>query len=612
MSIPPEGPILTSIADREYPVVPRNVNSTISSESLSRATNPPTPIPYSVPEETPSSDPVISFGGIYFEQPLSSSSLSSSSSSLPQPTVAAPDSQGLFNIPSDEAEALAATSAAENLVGTPRESQEPAADNQESEAALPVSTTEVSTEETGLPGEVGLSTTTEAGPVVSTTQKVKDVPTQVTEKPTHTRGEDKLKNGDIFETGSRVSLGKSSGSEDDGRSSSKEDDRSSLKDYDRSDNEDTAPTQTEESPRTLASAELENGAVATIPSEPIPSDGGSGSPSGPASSNAAGLDDSRKAGVIAGTVVGAVSAVALIVFLLWFWRKRSQKHKYSIQTPVFDAPQSGKTEKTWEFDTASVGPTPRSARFAEAVKYKLNATGNMLKPVSSPGWKRGAKMKGGDSKFMNSPPPAALMNGRAAIRSGTNAMSAKDRLEDGQLPAKEGVDFNGGRPVARGAGGRNSLDRRASDGSSHQLSGALGLMPNDARARGNNPFSGVHAVQQNLQPRANPFDDRHQAVAPLAMTLPQTTYDPRPAQRPRGSTTGSILRRYPSSSSRANARSDQFDLEIGPHPGTLVRPDSYTSRVSSVSDWAELGPGYRPAGLNWTEQRRLGGVGEAL
>lgn len=595
MSTLTEGPILTSIPDREYPVVPRNVNSTVSSKSLSRATNPPTPIPYSVPEETPSSDPVISLGGKYFEQPLSSSSLSSfsSSSSLPQPTVAAPDSQGLFNVPSDDAEALATTSTTEDLVGTPRESQEPAADNQESEAALRVLTTEVSTEETGLLGEVGLATTTEAGLVVSATQKVEDVPTQVTEKPTHIGGEDKLKNGDIFETGSRVSLGETSGSKDD--------DRSSSKDADRSDNEDMVPTQTEESPGTLASVKLENEAMATVPSEPIPSDGGSGSPSGLASSNAAGLDDSRKVGVIAGTVVGAVSAVALIVFLLWFWRKRSQRHKYSIRTPVFDAPQSGKTEKTWEFDTASVGPTPRSARFAEAVKYKLNTTGNMLKPVSSAGWKRGAKMNGGDSKCMNSPPPAALVNGRAAIRSGTNAMSAK-----------ENVDFNGSRPVARGAGGRNSPDRRASDGSAHQFSGALGLMPNDARARGNNPFSDIHAVQQNLQPRANPFDDGDQAVAPLATTLPQATYDPRPVQRPRGSTTGSILRRYPSSSSRANARSDQFDLEIGPHPGTLVRPDSYTSRVSSVSDWAELGPGYRPAGPDRTEQIRPGGVGEAL
>ncbi|KAL6852804.1 hypothetical protein ACO1O0_007352 [Amphichorda felina] len=557
MSTLTEGPILTSIADREYPVVPRNVNSTVS------------------------------------------------------------NSQGLFNVPSDDAEALATTSTTEDLVGTPRESQEPAADNQESEAALRVLTTEVSTEETGLPGEVGLATTTEAGLVVSATQKVEDVPTQVTEKPTHIGGEDKLKNGDIFETGSRVSLGETSGSKDDDRSSSKDDDRSSSKDddrssskdddrssskdADRSDNEDMVPTQTEESPGTLASVKLENEAMATVPSEPIPSDGGSGSPSGLASSNSAGLDDSRKVGVIAGTVVGAVSAVALIVFLLWFWRKRSQRHKYSIRTPVFDAPQSGKTEKTWEFDTASVGPTPRSARFAEAVKYKLNTTGNMLKPVSSAGWKRGAKMNGGDSKCMNSPPPAALVNGRAAIRSGTNAMSAK-----------ENVDFNGSRPVARGAGGRNSPDRRASDGSAHQFSGALGLMPNDARARGNNPFSDIHAVQQNLQPRANPFDDGDQAVAPLATTLPQATYDPRPVQRPRGSTTGSILRRYPSSSSRANARSDQFDLEIGPHPGTLVRPDSYTSRVSSVSDWAELGPGYRPAGPDRTEQIRPGGVGEAL
>jgi len=130
-------------------------------------------------------------------------------------------------------------------------------------------------------------------------------------------------------------------------------------------------------------------------------------------------------------------------------------------------------------------------------------------------------------------------------------------------------------------------------------------MLTDSRARGNNPFSDTHAIRQNPPPPSNAFDDAHQSIPPP----PQTAYGAR--ARPRGSTTGSMAHR--SSFGRSNVRSDQFDLEIDPHPGTRIRGISLTSRVSSLSNYSEPGPDVGPAALRWASTSPpRGGVGEAL
>ena len=568
MSALPERGILTSIGGQQHATAPRNDNSTIINGSPSRPTNLPTPTQNDALEAILSSAAVTSLDGIFLEQPSSSSSSLSFSNSSPsfESTVVASNSQALLNFSLSGAEAPAATSAGEGLIDAPEGSQEPEADEQESQGALPLSTSEGLTEETGVSAGLVLATPTEEEAVVSPTQGIEDAATQVTEDPTPVGEGGKLRNGDFDGTGLRDSPRETSRLEVD----------------DQSDDENTAPAGIDGTPGTMTTIGLEDGAATTMSTGSKTSGDDSGLSNELSNSGAAGSDGSRKTGVIAGSVVGAVAAVALIAFLLWFRRKRSQRDKYTIRSPVFKPPKSSRTEKTWEFDTASLGPTPRSARFAEAVRYKLNATGNMFKPTASPGRNRGVNIERGDSPFMDSASSPADVNGGAGIRAG-----------------------------ARGAAGRISPDRRASDGSAHWLSGTLGLVPNDPRPRRNNPFSDAHAVQQNPQPRSNPFDDAHQAVAPMA-TLPQTTYDPGAVQRPRGLTTASILRHHPSSASRANVRSDQFDLEIGPHPGTLVRPDSFTSRVSSLRDWTELGPCYGSATPGRADQRRPGGVGEAL
>lgn len=619
MSALPEGAILTTIDGRKCTAVPRNISITTDDGLPSATANLPSSAPNDDPQEENSSSSATSIGGILVEEPFSSTTssilpISSSSSSA----VAVSTSPGLRIRPSDKGEAPAATSTGEARVDGPVESSDPIADEEETEGNLPVSTSDGVVEETGASGEPSQATPTEDGVVISTrTRNTKDATTQITEDPTpagRTGGEgeevtDETRSGDSPE--------ETSGPEDD-----------------ESNDETVALTETDGSPGAAITTTLDGGVVTTIPHSAIPSGDNPDSPGGSPNSDFTGSEsqndgsvNSRRAGVIAGSVVGAVAAVALIAIFIWFWKKRSQRHKYAIQTPVFEPPNSGRTDKTWEFDSGSVGPTPRSARIAEAVGYKFSAIGKMLKPTPSPGGGPGVNMNRGNSQFMAST-SSARANEDAAIRPGASEISATDRLGNWWSRVREDASFNwrlrngganeishfaGSGAVARGANGGSSTDRRGSDSSAYDFSGALGLMLNDARTRGNDPFSDTHAVQQSQRPRANPFDDSHQAVAPLS-ALPQTTYDPRAVQRPRGSTAGSIIRRHQSSTppSRTNIRSDQFDLEIDPHPGTRVRGDSLTSRVSSLSDWTEPGPDVGRAALNWAERGRTAGVGEAL
>lgn len=348
---------------------------------------------------------------------------------------------------------------------------------------------------------------------------------------------------------------------------------------------------------------LEDGLMTTIPSD---------SPDSPTlipdsdvvDGSNDGTMDPRKAGVVVGAVVGAAVAAALVAFFLWFSMKRRQRPRYIIHTPVFKSPNSGSSGKTWEFDADSLGPTPRSERILEAMGNKFNNIGKIFKPTSSP--PRGestVSMDRGHPQFLEPAPrpEKGVSPGDAAVEPGPRELSTKDRLGDWWSRVREDADFNwrlrndevadmsradgGGAAMARGVPGRMSSTRRASFGSTHDVSGALGLTLTDSRARGNDPFSDTHAIRQNPPQPSNPFDDAHQSIAPP----PQAAYGVRgDTLRPRGSTTASMARRELAASfGRSNVRSDQFDLEIDPHPGTRIRGDSLTSRVSSLRNCTE-------------------------
>jgi hypothetical protein len=363
-----------------------------------------------------------------------------------------------------------------------------------------------------------------------------------------------------------------------------------------------------------------------------------------ASSNSATDGGSPSTAVIAGSAVGGVAALILVLALLIWWMKRraDKRHTYVIQTPVFSPPRTGGSEKTWEFDTGSVGPTPRSAKLAEAMNNKLTAVGKIFSIKSGgEGRSEGVRMNRGNSQFIEElPMPAhSRQNSR---RGGSRRSSEQIRPANPfagvwsrnkqEAEASHGHPPRGGRAAKRTSSEtpqtRRPLDFSSSKASSEDFAGALGLMLNQVATKdgGENPFSDRNEVRQGQVTRrsANPFADAH-AIKDAG------PYDPR-TQRPRGSTTGSILQPprlflRPETAlleARSNVRSDQFDLEIEKPNASYSDPtaertgdpsmtgagrDSYTSRVTSnlsldsMDAWGEPGPDVGPGSVSRTQQQ---------
>lgn len=354
-----------------------------------------------------------------------------------------------------------------------------------------------------------------------------------------------------------------------------------------------------------------------------------------ASSDSATDGGSPSTVVIAGSVVGGVAALVLLLGLLIWWMKRraDNRHTYVIKTPVFSPPKTGGSEKTWEFDTGSVGPTPRSAKLAEAMNNKLTAVGKIFNIKSgAEGRSEGVNMNRGNSQFIEELPiPAhSRQNSR---RTGSRRNSDQVRTPNPFTAMwsrnKQEAETSYGHPRKGGmtakrrsseiAGTRRPLDLSSSKASSEDFAGALGLMLNrvGTDSKVEDPFSDRNEVRQGTATTrpANPFADAHAVNDPRL-------YDPG-SQRPRGSTTGSILQPPPlflrpdmaTLETRSNVRSDQFDLEIdernASYDGSAAERarglsmartgrDSYTSRVTStlsldsLEGWGEPGPDVGP------------------
>lgn len=708
MSDLPVGAVLTSINGRKCTAIPRNVTDP---EDVVTATNP------AAADPSESATSRLPPGGILMEAPglsqevpsLAPSFITSAPNAEPsetQPDTAASTPPGFRVAPGDEDESddgveeedgedPAATEALEDLPTDAPLSDDPLLDEDDPEEE-PAATSEGSIEGTVLPEEPaqeedgGTSVPTSAPGIVENDATQTAGSPEATDNVGSGSGGNEDDNEDSEETGEADSDNDSdnndsneSGSEDGGGNSDSEDpdteDSDDPNDSD-ADGDNNGNDESEDGEDgfggagadpsgtggDLITTTLEGGVVTTIPA---PSGNDQGSPTdnpdtdvvGSASGN--GEEESKQAGIIAGSVVGSLAAVALVGFLLfWFWRKRSQRHKYVIQTPVFEPPNSSRTEKTWDFDNGSIGPTNKAARMKEAVEYRFDAIGRKFNKTSpQPNRKSGVNVNRGNSQFFaaGALPPRSRDN--PDIHPGNDELSNQDRLGNWWSRVREDANFNWGvrndssEPADR-AGQNRGFNHRASEG--QDFSGTLGLMINDARSRGNDPFSDDYAqpgpsegyAVHQTPPLRNPFDDAN-SIQPLPLAA--TSYDSRGHQR--RSTTGSVhrqtrsplrqqtsspyqrsdtttpLSRHQNSTplSRGAVRSDQFDLEFEPHPGTLVAmPEdvttregtregslrSFTSQVSSLSDWdnnrGNLRGDVGAAALNWADEKSPG-IGKA-
>lgn len=409
-------------------------------------------------------------------------------------------------------------------------------------------------------------------------------------------------------------------------------------------------------PTTLPSGAETTVRLDTAPSIPE-SDLRKGLPSETASSDSAVDGSPPPTAIIAGGVVGGVAGLALVLgLLIWCLKRRAEKrHTYVIKTPVFEPPKTGSTEKTWEFDNASVGPTPRSAKLAEAVNNHWAAVGKLFKlrpaPASNERRQSRINMNRGNSQFIDTL-PAPAHSRHSSVRSEAFRHPEQPQNETlftkwwsrAKMDTESQPDMRNKRSMGKRSSSeaatstRRPLDLSNSKASSEDFAGALGLMLNRVGTSPDNPFSDSNQVGRTTSTHIpNPFADSY-AVNETRL------YDER-AQRPRGSTTGSILQppqvfARPGTSAleiRSNVRSDQFDLEIDARDGSFggnpanadvfrrpsmarIGRDSYTSRIASTASlgsldgWGEPGPDIGPGSFSQSHQnpRGLPHIGEAM
>ncbi|KAH7325092.1 hypothetical protein B0I35DRAFT_406821 [Stachybotrys elegans] len=308
---------------------------------------------------------------------------------------------------------------------------------------------------------------------------------------------------------------------------------------------------------------------------------------------------------IAGGVIGGLAALLIIAFLIWFWRRRvHKKRRNSLLTPFNMPPGAEKRRMTYEFDSGSVGPTPRTAKMKAAIDNKVEGFGHL---IAWP-WRRkdrGIKLDGEYSQFSSEANRMPMDVDRDA--NATPDFNALVSMQERQAQHRRG---------------RSSASFRSTD---HFLAG-LGL-DLDSAERGADPFADSNAVGAKstaAPPATDPFSDASAIRAPPTAWKPSTTYV-EGVRRSRGSSVsaGRNSRAQSVQSStrisgyresrrsidafeqrRDKFRSDPFDLEldarlprvpqdsIGMAIGGALSSSSGSrySNVSSMSDWSGPGP----------------------
>lgn len=369
----------------------------------------------------------------------------------------------------------------------------------------------------------------------------------------------------------------------------------------------------------------------------------------------------NKTVAIIGGVIGGLVLLTLVALALWFCRKRLQKKRRStLLTPLGPEPGFGLDEKgPYKISRGSIGPTPVSEKFKNAVGNSFRNIRGRLNEAVSPNPAGSVNMDRGNSQFITS--------GAAAAGAGIGMITTKDRFKNWLSRANEDAHFNwrlregnmrrsgsndpflargmpantksatGSSPdfltllsmddqqlAAQTKKKRNSKRRSTSAGSRDHFLGGLGLDFESST----NPFSDANVMVHD----DNPFNDTN------AIKGPNTYVDN--IRRSRGQSINniylgvqdradSIYREsglsVDSFSGRRNKfRSDPFDLDrpellsssVGSSVGSSVvssaalpspqrvhaRQDSFSSKYSSgvssmgsLYQWSDPGPDVGPA-----------------
>ncbi|KAK0384321.1 hypothetical protein NLU13_2466 [Sarocladium strictum] len=373
-------------------------------------------------------------------------------------------------------------------------------------------------------------------------------------------------------------------------------------------------------------------------------------------------DDAGPDSALIGGIVGGVVGLAIIAFLVWFCIRRRRKSKRSRFSNRFSTrmtmPPGAEKRRNYEFDSGSVGPTPRRQRFAAAIGYHANKFGRgfMMGNQST----NTVNMNRGNSQFLDALPSHSRENSASSFDNRAN-LSRKDRFLDWWSRLKEDVNFNwrlrNGKSDTWAT--RNMMEKDSGD----MEPDFLGLLAKDEKRRsmGNSlhargasvssidRFLGDLGMDIDNSRGPNPFSDSNVASAPKTTdpfadtnAIQRTQKPPNTyvadVRRSRGSSVGGAIRASNISTvyrdsvrsddsfetRRNKCRSDPFDLELDhrrlpsleniqampsvdsayglpPRPSSF-RQGGHTSynssrytRASSLGDWSDPGPDVGPS-----------------
>ncbi|KUI71922.1 hypothetical protein VM1G_07891 [Cytospora mali] len=330
---------------------------------------------------------------------------------------------------------------------------------------------------------------------------------------------------------------------------------------------------------------------------------------------------SRSAIALAGGVIGGLAFAGLLAFLIWFWRRRMQKRRSTLLTPLTADPSLGKEEKEgYVIQRDSIGPTPFSTQVKAAVRLQYNRIrGRNSRSVSSVRDDKDMTNQGRIMKVwaaLGGPPrrgrwwnknkndtfaTRGSIKEREDPRSRTNTNKPSLFTKGGELDSeaqRRQLSRTRGTSVGTALGG---LDLNFSEDPFNDVNATTHISANPPplfATGANNPFSDANAIgRRAYMPTPSTYiaDIRHSrgqsvdsAFAPnRSMNLRAVDNTSRP---PSGSTAAyadsSIYLRDSASSfdtRRNKFRSDPFDLEPLSQPSNMYgRPAMGTSGLSTI------------------------------
>lgn len=108
----------------------------------------------------------------------------------------------------------------------------------------------------------------------------------------------------------------------------------------------------------------------------------------PANGNEGNSNHGPRSAAVAGGVIGGLAAAGLLAFLVWFWKRRTQRRRSTLLTPLSPLsvnPSFGKEgEGAYIIQRGSIGPTPLSAKVKATVRAQYNRVRDGKIPSASP------------------------------------------------------------------------------------------------------------------------------------------------------------------------------------------------------------------------------------